>query len=197
MNSQLPQVTTRQITRTILSSVGGFSQSHRQHIRSLQDLLATIQRFNLDVFDSRTLQKDAHIGEGVSYRVSRCLHTRTNKLYARKEVKLPPKGADTGAFERQIACVLRDVEVMYCLANRSNILDIFGYGWDIDSGSVIPFLVTEFAAEGTLRQFLRSSQLSVHEKLLFCKDVAQGLHSLHVAGIAHGDLKLDNVLVTP
>jgi serine/threonine protein kinase len=83
------------------------------------------------------------------------------------------------------------------LAKRSNILDIFGYGWDIDSGNIIPFLVTDFSTEGTLRRFLKNNPLSIHEKLLFCKDVAQGLHSLHVAGIAHGDLKLDNVLVTP
>lgn len=191
------QVTTRQVSRTILSSVGGFSQAARQNIHSLQDLLATIQRFNLQVFDSRTLPQDAFVGEGVSYKVSRCVHTRTNKIYARKDVKLLAKDAESGAFERQVACVLRDVEVMCGLAKRSNILDIFGYGWDIESGNVIPFLVTDFSAEGTLRQFLKNNQLSVHEKLLFCRDVAQGLHSLHVAGIAHGDLKLDNVLVTP
>lgn len=185
------------MTRTILSSVGGFSQSARQNIRSLQDLLATIQRFGLEVFDSRTLRRDGFIGEGVSYKVTKCTHTRTHKLYAVKTVKLPHKSADSGAFERQVACVLRDIEVMYGLAKRPNILDIYGYGWDVDSGNVIPYLVTEYAAEGTLRSFLKNNELSIHEKLLFCKDVAQGLHFLHVAGIAHGDLKLDNVLVTP
>jgi serine/threonine protein kinase len=86
---------------------------------------------------------------------------------------------------------------MSCLARHKNILNIFGYGWNIERVGVIPFLVTEFAAEGTLRAYLKSSSSTVHEKLLFCKDVAQGLHFLHVSGIAHGDLKLDNVLVTP
>ena len=86
---------------------------------------------------------------------------------------------------------------MHGLAHRQNILDLYGYGWDIQSGNIIPFLVTELAAEGTLRHFLKNNELPIHDKLLFCKDIAQGLYSLHVAGIAHGDLKLDNVLVTP
>ena len=86
---------------------------------------------------------------------------------------------------------------MSCLAHHNNILNIFGYGWNIERSGPIPFLVTEFAAEGTLRSFLKNNEVSLHEKLLFCKDVAQGIHSLHVSGIAHGDLKLDNVLVTP
>ncbi|KAF2012843.1 kinase-like protein [Aaosphaeria arxii CBS 175.79] len=190
-------IETRPISRTILSSVGGFSQSARQNIRSLQDLLATIQRFNLQVFDSRSLQHKDYVGEGVSYRVSSCWHEANDRVYARKDVKLPPKTADAGAFDRQVACVLRDVEVMYGLAQRPNILDIFGYGWDIESGNVIPFLLTEFAEAGTMRQFLRRNEISLHEKLLFCKDVAQGLHAIHVAGIAHGDLKLDNILMKP
>lgn len=86
---------------------------------------------------------------------------------------------------------------MSCLAHHNNILNIFGYGWNAERSGPIPFLVTEFAAEGTLRSFLKSNEVSLYEKLLFCKDVAQGVHSLHVSGIAHGDLKLDNVLVTP
>ncbi|KAF2202011.1 kinase-like protein [Delitschia confertaspora ATCC 74209] len=190
-------VTTQHVSRTILSSVGGFSQPARRNIRTLQDLLSTIRRFNLDVFESSGLRYDGFIGEGVSYKVSKCIHKQSRKLYAVKQVKLPSAMADFGAFERQVACVLRDVEVMSCLARHKNILKIFGYGWNIERGGVIPFLVTEFAAEGTLRAFLKNNSVSVHEKLLFCRDVAQGLHFLHVAGIAHGDLKLDNVLVTP
>jgi serine/threonine protein kinase len=88
---------------------------------------------------------------------------------------------------------------MSYLANNPHILNIFGYGWNVERGDIIPYLVTEFAADGTLRNFLKShkNRISIYEKLLFCRDVAQGLHSLHVSGIAHGDLKLDNVLVTP
>ncbi|KAI9692660.1 MAG: hypothetical protein M1820_009494 [Bogoriella megaspora] len=122
---------------------------------------------------------------------------RSKKLYAVKQVKLLYSTGDLGAFERQVACVLRDVEVMSSLARHNNILNIFGYGWNIERNGPIPFLVTEFAAEGTLRSFLKNNNVSLHEKLLFCKDVAQGLHALHVSGVAHGDLKLDNVLATP
>lgn len=86
---------------------------------------------------------------------------------------------------------------MACFSNHENILNLFGYGWNTLASGYIPFLVTEFAEAGTLRAFLNRNQVSVYEKVLLTYDVAQGLHALHMCGIAHGDLKLDNVLVIP
>lgn len=83
---------------------------------------------------------------------------------------------------------------MACLADNENILNVIGYSWNIQGGSVIPFVITEFAAEGTLRGYLKSKRIPLHERLLLCRDVAQGLHALHTCGVAHGDLKLENVL---
>lgn len=107
---------TPHISQTILSTVGGFSQPVRQHIRSLQDLLGTIEGLRLKSFNALELQLHAgnNVGEGVSYRVSRCVHAKTEKLYAVKQVKLPAAGSDGGAFQRRVGCVLRDIEV--CLA---------------------------------------------------------------------------------
>lgn len=83
------------------------------------------------------------------------------------------------------------------LAAHTNVMGIYGWGWSAQRGCSIPFLVTEYAEYGTLRQFLSKRESSVYDKLVLCRDVAQALQSLHEAGIAHGDLKLDNVLVTP
>jgi serine/threonine protein kinase len=83
------------------------------------------------------------------------------------------------------------------LARHENVLNILGYGWNFRGSGSIPFLVTEYASSGTLRAYLRQSQLPSRDRLLMCVNVARGLHELHLCGMAHGDLKLDNVLVTP
>jgi serine/threonine protein kinase len=83
------------------------------------------------------------------------------------------------------------------LAGHENVLNILGYGWNFRGSGSIPFLVTEFASGGTLRDYLRTYRLPSRDRLLLCVNVARGLHELHLCGIVHGDLKLDNVLVTP
>ena len=100
------------------------------------------------------------------------------------------------AFHSRISCVLKDIEVMHHppLATHQNVLNLFGYGWNLHEGS-IPFLITECAFHGTLREFLRNHALHARQRLKLCRDVTSGLLELHLSGIAHGDLKLDNVLV--
>lgn len=83
------------------------------------------------------------------------------------------------------------------LAGHENVLNILGYGWNFRGSGSIPFLVTEYASSGTLRDYLRRYKLPSRDRLLMCVNVARGLHELHLCGMAHGDLKLDNVLVTP
>lgn len=79
------------------------------------------------------------------------------------------------------------------LASHENILDLLGYGWNLQDS--IPFLVTECARHGTLRQFLKGNALRPRQKRKLCRDIASGLLELHLCGIAHGDIKLDNVLI--
>ncbi|RDW82288.1 hypothetical protein BP6252_03400 [Coleophoma cylindrospora] len=114
-----------------------------------------------------------------------------------KKVKLPKGSDDFEAFQSRVACVLKDIVVMNHppLADCDHILDLLGYGWNIGEGS-IPILVTEFAPGRTLRQFLQeNTETSGMEIVHFCRDVIAGLSELHSAGVIHGDLKLDNVLV--
>lgn len=82
------------------------------------------------------------------------------------------------------------------LAGHDNVLDILGYGWNFRGSGSIPFLVTEYATSGTMRDYLRRYRLPSRDKLLLCVNVARGIHELHLCGMAHGDLKLDNVLVS-
>ena len=81
------------------------------------------------------------------------------------------------------------------LAHHAHILNILGYGWDIGGKRPLPFIVTEYATLGTLRDYLLSSDTTAKIRRELCYQTASGLHELHLSGIAHGDLKLENVLV--
>lgn len=86
---------------------------------------------------------------------------------------------------------------MSWFSSHVNVLNLIGYGWDTFSSGHIPFLMTEYADAGSLRQFLQQNETSIHEKLVLCRDVLEGLQALHNCGIAHGDMKLDNILAIP
>jgi serine/threonine protein kinase len=185
--------------QTLVSSLGGFSDLAGKTIRSLQDLLITIQPLNLDLYKPENLPEQCKLGEGASYNVWKCLNRRspTKDLVAVKKVKLPRGNSDFEAFQSRVACVLKDIEVMNHppMADCENILNILGYGWNVGEGS-IPFLVTELAPGGTLRQYLKANlSLRGLQKIKFCRDVMSGMSELHLCGVIHGDLKLDNVLV--
>jgi serine/threonine protein kinase len=119
----------------------------------------------------------------------------SRKLVALKQVKLPPPDANIDAFRTRVSCVLKDIEVMNHapLASHQNIIHLLGYGWN-RQGS-IPFLITECAQHGTMRQLLQGTSLRARQKHKLCRNVAAALLELHLCGIAHGDVKLDNVLV--
>ena len=126
-----------------------------------------------------------------------CINKITNEAVAVKRVKLPPSSTKFEAFEYRVSCVLRDIEVMQhgSLRDHRNILDLLGYGWNYTQGDTIPFLVTAMASGGTLRQYLRAASVSIATRLQLCGDVCAGIYELHLCGVAHGDIKLDNVLV--
>ena len=138
------------------------------------------------------------IGEGSSYRVYSCNHLK-KQVVAAKIMKLPlqPSREEKENFRRRVYCLIKDLEVMHHppLANHENILRLLGYGWNLSDDSTLPFLVTEYADQGTLREFLRSKITNITSRLKLCGDIASGLHAMHLCGVSHGDLKLENVLV--
>ena len=138
------------------------------------------------------------MGEGGSYRVSRCFYQDT-KVVAVKQVKLPSSLSEQDQYHRRVQCVKKDLEVMHYkpLAEHTNIARILGYGWGLSMESALPFLVTEFAEYGNLRHFIseKASDSTLISRMKLTGHVASGLHALHLCGLAHGDVKLDNVLV--
>ena len=188
--------------QTLISSVGGFSDLKYKAITSLQDLLKAIQPLQLELFEGSDVPEVCYLDEGASYRVSKCVQRRSGTAVAVKQVKLPRASTDFEAFQSRVACVLKDIEVMNHAphARCEYIIDLLGYGWRLQSGS-IPFLVVELAPLGTLRDYLVEHHWNLNEggwqRLKLCRNVLSGLEELHLSGVVHGDLKLDNVLVMP
>jgi serine/threonine protein kinase len=85
-----------------------------------------------------------------------------------------------------------------------NVISMFGLTWRpafAGKGGkrrLLPSLVLEFASEGSLSNFFKSSTfcLTYATKLGVVLDIARGLEVLHRHGIIHGDVKAENVLLT-
>ncbi|KAG9228129.1 kinase-like domain-containing protein, partial [Amylocarpus encephaloides] len=81
-----------------------------------------------------------------------------------------------------------------------NIVEILGYDWQKDSSDALyPVVVVEYTPLGTLLDYLEEHgrELKSELKGKLCFDIAKGLHFVQNSGIAHGDVKLQNILVFP
>ena len=65
------------------------------------------------------------------------------------------------------------------------------------SGKSIPTLVVERATFGSLYDFLERGEhtITAKDRADICNDVTVGLSAIHRAGIVHGDVKADNILI--
>src|SRR5207249_3528570 len=59
------------------------------------------------------------------------------------------------------------------------------------------YLVTEFIAGNTLRQYMSSARMNLRQALDITIQIASALAAAHAAGIIHRDIKPDNVMVRP
>ncbi|KAI8713052.1 Protein kinase domain-containing protein [Fusarium sp. LHS14.1] len=147
-----------------------------------------------------------NVAEGASYRIATRFMTEKGqkRLVAIKRIKksllapgLAPHGQNATAG---LEIVQRDVEIMTRpqyrdISGHPHVLSCLGYGWDVASPESSLFVVVPWAQHGTLRQFLQKSDISYSTRLNVFKQICLGLRSLHKYDIAHGDVKMENVLV--
>src|SRR3989454_3196131 len=78
------------------------------------------------------------------------------------------------------------------LLQHSHILPLLDYG--IQAG--YPYLVTEFAPNGSLRDLIEhSGSLPMAAALSYITQIGQALHFAHMHGVAHCDIKPENILL--
>ncbi|KAM6513840.1 hypothetical protein FALCPG4_015049 [Fusarium falciforme] len=100
-----------------------------------------------------------------------------------------------------LRAVLLEVRVLTHppLRAHNNIAKLIQLVWEPDPDlpdQAWPVLVLEYAENGTLADFqIDYPKLPFSLKRKLCQDVGHGLWALHSAGIVHGDLKSENVLI--
>ncbi|RYP42659.1 hypothetical protein DL767_000028 [Monosporascus sp. MG133] len=144
------------------------------------------------------------LGNGTTFRVfvlsdykeyhARCVLKRTIPL-ARQ-----PNDADA-IFQNRIKDIMLELRTLAHppIRQHENVVKLLGLAWETDQFDTTrkwPILIMERATRGTLADLLQPAtphEMSVRLNLML--DVTMGLEVLHMCGIIHGDVKLENVLV--
>lgn len=145
---------------------------------------------NLSPFSDRMLGERYRIirslAQGGMARVFLAEDTRLQRQVAVKLIH-PHLAADHSFLER-----FQREAVLAANLNHPNLVNIFDQG--TDSGS--PFLVMEYVAGRTLRDVLNEFGAIPQAKVVgLLEQILQGLSAAHRAGIVHGDIKPENVLL--
>jgi len=89
---------------------------------------------------------------------------------------------------------LREELKLARLITHPNVLRVY----DLGDVAGTPFISMEYVAGVTLRQLLeRSPQIPLAAALRIARQVCSGLAAVHGAGVVHGDLKPENVILDP
>ena len=84
-----------------------------------------------------------------------------------------------------------EIKLMNMLRNHPNVVQIFGVTFKDER----PILIVELGNFTLVNYFEEMDSVNWFEKIMLCLDVTKGLQGLHNAGIVHGDLKGENILV--
>jgi len=149
---------------------------------------------------TRTTQQRVHdysidmhhvLGSG-SYSVVRPAHDSVNgTMYACKQVCHQSRAA--------LTCVNRELSALQALPPHANIVQLCHVHRDSEYAYL--FLTSPRGAV-TLRNYLdehvtRGAQLSEHSVRVIMRQLLEAVHHCHTRGVAHRDLKLENVLIVP
>ena len=146
------------------------------------------------------------LGEGTTYRVEKreiWRSSRERHWVAAKRAKfiVPHRRGQarmTGPSEyHRLRAVLKEIEILTHppLKQHPNIIDLECLMWDEFISGYAPIVALELAQFGNLQMFLSEKELLDPDREMLCLDVACGLEAVHACCVAHGDVKLENVLV--
>ncbi|KAL9038944.1 MAG: hypothetical protein Q9214_005077, partial [Letrouitia sp. 1 TL-2023] len=121
-------------------------------------------------------------------------------VYKIARVAFDGKGNPLPEYRRAMQSVLTELHALIYppLFKHLNIIDFLGFAWGsnpFSSSQRLPAIMVEYAEHGTLADLLRNSKVDFTAKHMLCLDIARGIQALHLAGLAHGDVKAENVLI--
>lgn len=153
-------------------------------------------------FPSLALQGSS-LGHGRTFSVW-LLHYR-GSVFAVKQPRLAER-----SYTETLRAILVELRVLTLppLVGHENIAGLVGYGWEYrpyfeSQGGIVPFLTVEYCEKGTLSALIASSSssssshggLTRETKNGLILDIARGLLALHEVGVAHCDVRCENVLI--
>jgi serine/threonine protein kinase len=157
-----------------------------------EQLLAEVARRHLDLHDkiTDTLVKKTYevgrvLGHGASGQVYKVTHKENGKHFACKVVKKNKDMNDAQSMSTEI-------EIMKRIRHR-HIVSMY----ELYEAPKCLWIILEMVEGGDIRQFLASAtNYTEVTAARHFKQVLKGVHYLHMAGVVHRDLKLDNILLS-
>lgn len=157
-------------------------------------------QFKVDLY--RNPEKDSNMPELVA--------VKTAKIDTAAFIPDDPEGERTPAVygeagihkrKNDLYSFVQEMQVLSHapLQSHPNIIRLLGSSWTTDAfRTPIPQLIVEYSSLGNLFDMLAASlPIATQEKLNIVFDIASGLERIHEYGIAHGDIKLSNIMVFP
>merc|ERR1711970_1015007 len=126
------------------------------------------------------------LGEGSYGSVKTCKNIFTGVEYAAKIIEKIP-----GSFSR--SKVLKEIEIYHLCRGHKNIVQLIEFFEETDKF----VLVFEKVQGGSLLKYIQNREsFTEDEARTIIKDLAEAINHLHAKGVAHRDIKPDNVLCT-
>jgi len=154
-------------------------------VRNFVEVFFMVMRVGQDIGNYRLLAEISHGEFAIIYQAAHRI--LTNRFVAFKllyTARLPAQGDQEDFFrEARVLAALQHPHILPLI--DANIYEGF------------PYIITEFAAHGSLRNRLNrrpTAPLSVDEALLVLRQVGEALHFAHQHNIVHSDVKPENIL---
>jgi len=112
----------------------------------------------------------------------------TSELERTVAIKLLP--AEVASNPKRMQRFVQEARTVSTL-NHPNILTVYEFGQD----DAARFIVTEYVDGITVREYLRTHRIKLHEVLDIATQIAAALDAAHEANVVHRDMKPENVMV--
>ncbi|KAI9762166.1 MAG: Rho GTPase [Geoglossum simile] len=143
---------------------------------------------------------EKHLGEGAVFTVDLYRDAQGSAMYAVKQHKRLGVSNRIVPLEKWLPSIRQEIEVASLVPIRSNpnVVDILGWELVNRAGASFPVLYAEYSELGPVDAWLRAgNRITGDEKRELCNNIAAGLSSIHACDMAHGDVKLSNMLLFP
>ena len=121
-------------------------------------------------------------------------------VYKTARVAFDEYGEPMPGYTSALESVLTELHALTypSLFRHPNIISLLALAWGTNEYNPqhrLPALIVEYADRGTLADLLATQPPTSDLKVALCFDIASGLQAIHRAGLIHGDVKTESILI--